>query len=150
MARKLINVYLQSIHLASPTPASETSIEDVPWSEWRLVETMRRTIFLVNIINNLSCRIGKQNPYFYEALDDELVSVLPLPVSDNIWTASSEVEWLNARLMANETDSGMTIRNAQTRIAHPQNQSNSERRTGFEKWRSSLHFTTLILATSTP
>ncbi|POR31212.1 Uncharacterized protein TPAR_08580 [Tolypocladium paradoxum] len=91
MTRQLIRQYLQSA-----TRTGEES-EEVNWGRWIMNETIRRTVFLVNTINTLSCRIQKQNPYYFEPLDDNLVRILPLPAPEAVWKASSFEEWMAAK-----------------------------------------------------
>jgi hypothetical protein len=122
MARKLISVYFQNVRFSSQETTSTVSDSEQSWNQWRFVETVRRTIFLVNIINNLSCRTGKQEPCFHEEVNDELISTLPLPSHESVWKADSEDEWLGAQVMAAEE----------------------------ERLATSNQFTTLILATMTP
>lgn len=101
MTRLLIRQYLQEL------PPSEVTRE-MAWRKWIVNETIRRTVFLVNAINTLSCRVQKQDANFYEALDDNLVRNMALPASDWLWKASSAEEWLAAReqLGPEETASG--------------------------------------------
>ncbi|KAF2626053.1 hypothetical protein BU25DRAFT_412287 [Macroventuria anomochaeta] len=67
------------------------------WTHWAFIETLRRTIFLVQIINVISTRLQKQNPFFYEALDDDLVLDMPLPAAAPLWEANQEQQWLFVR-----------------------------------------------------
>src|ERR1051326_3163212 len=77
--------------------ASTISSNESSWRRWILAETVRRTLFLTNIINTLSCRTTKQNPYFYETLDDNLILDMPLPAPDSLWKAKSADEWALAK-----------------------------------------------------
>lgn len=80
--------------ISEPIDLSQTSNQsDAAWRKWFVVETLRRTIFLVHIINVLSCRTEKQDPYYYEDLDNEFVLSLPVPASDVLWKASTAEEW---------------------------------------------------------
>ena len=90
MTRLLIRQYLQEL------PQSEVTRE-MAWRKWIVNETIRRTVFLVNAINTLSCRVQKQGANFYEALDDSLVRSMALPASEQLWKASSAEEWLAVR-----------------------------------------------------
>lgn len=63
------------------------------WRYWCLIETLRRTFFLVHAINVLAMRLRKQDAYFYEPLDDDLVLDMPLPSPAPLWEASLEEEW---------------------------------------------------------
>ena len=59
-----------------------------------IIETLRRTLFLVHVINLVSARLQKQNPYFYEALDDDLILDMPLPAPAPLWEATREGQWV--------------------------------------------------------
>lgn len=106
MARKLAQT-----HLRPNREPSFTTLE-AEWRTWYLSETVRRTLFLVNVINILSCRDSKQNSYFYEALDDALLLELPLPAPDRLWKANSAQEWVQARAAAGGHDIGPRLREA--------------------------------------
>ena len=67
------------------------------WTRWTFVETLRRTIFFVQIINVVSTRLQKQDPFFYEALDDDLILEMPLPAAAPLWEANQEQQWLSVR-----------------------------------------------------
>lgn len=60
-------------------------------------ETVRRTVLLVNTINTLSCRIQKQDPYYFEPLDDSLVRKMTMPAPETLWKASTIEEWMAAK-----------------------------------------------------
>lgn len=100
-----------------------------PWARWKLMETARRTLFLVNMVNFFSYydqATGKQLPY-YEALDDNLMLNMPLPCSHAAWLARDEYEWrqamqsqppstsintLSRRLSTHDHDSAMSTKDA--------------------------------------
>nr|POF04567.1 hypothetical protein CFP56_56048 [Quercus suber] len=68
------------------------------WHRWRITETARRTLFILNILNWCSYHdptTGKQSPY-YGSLHNDIVLTLPLPCSDEAWTAQNESEWRTA------------------------------------------------------
>lgn len=90
MARRLTQQHLLR-------PGDEADTDESSWRKWIIHESIRRTAFLVNIINNLSCRTQKQNPYFYETLDADLVLNMPLPAPDVMWKATSPEEWIAAK-----------------------------------------------------
>ncbi len=111
MARRLIQQYLQS--------ASGENSEEVDWKTWIMKETIRRTVFLVNIINTLSCRIQKQDPYFFEPLDDNLVRNMALPAPESVWKASSAENWMAAKAQLGLDDiarSRLTLQQAMDRF----------------------------------
>ncbi|RMJ19255.1 hypothetical protein CDV36_001106 [Fusarium kuroshium] len=86
-------------HLAHLHKQSSNISEQTWWESWALGETIRRTILLVNSINCLSCRVGRQDPYLYEPLDDNLVSNQPLPAPTALWRAKSATEWETQKLL---------------------------------------------------
>ncbi|KAI8669486.1 hypothetical protein NCS57_00763900 [Fusarium keratoplasticum] len=94
MTRHLARLHQQSINLSKQTW----------WEPWALGETIRRTILLVNTINCLSCRVGRQDPYLYEPLDENLVSNLPLPAPTALWRAKSATEWETQKLLMADPD----------------------------------------------
>ncbi|KAJ3463273.1 hypothetical protein MRS44_008059 [Fusarium solani] len=98
MTRHLARLHKQSISLS----------EQNWWEPWALGETIRRTILLVNTINCLSCRVGRQDPYLYEPLDENLVSNLPLPAPTALWRAKSATEWETQRLLMADPDLGVS------------------------------------------
>lgn len=85
MIRKLAHRHLQN---------NGTIDRITDWRMWIMQETIRRTLFLGNVINNLSYRMGKQNSYYFEPLDDNLILKMPLPAPSRLWKASSKEEWL--------------------------------------------------------
>ncbi|KAF4473240.1 hypothetical protein FAGAP_13331, partial [Fusarium agapanthi] len=89
MTRRLAKQYLQ----ASTVEDGEES----NWRKWLMDETIRRTVFLVNAINTLSCRVQKQDPNYFEPLDNDLIHNLTLPAPEAIWKASSAEEWSRAK-----------------------------------------------------
>ena len=75
--------------------------ENTDWKTWVVAETLRRTVFLVNIVNTLSCRIHTQNPSYYEALDEQLILGMTLPAPDPMWRACTSEEWESAKRSLN-------------------------------------------------
>lgn len=67
------------------------------WKHWTFIETLRRTTFLVHVLNVMSARLQKQDPFFYEALDHDLVLGMPLPAATPLWEANQEGQWLSVR-----------------------------------------------------
>jgi hypothetical protein len=133
MVRKLISTHLpprQHPPSSSPASSSQSTINNsnsnsnsnnstddaifgTDWRKWLITETIRRTVFLANTINTLSYRTQKQNPYYYEALDDDSVLNMLLPAPMSVWKASSEEEWLAARGNLSAEERGrarMTVR----------------------------------------
>jgi len=96
MTRKLIRQYLQT--------ASGENVEEVDWRKWIMNATIRRTVFLVNTINTLSCRIQKQDPNYFEPLDEHLVLNMCIPAPQSVWQASSAEEWMAAKAQLGADD----------------------------------------------
>lgn len=88
MARKLIQFYNAATTVAS------LEDEGIGWQEWRVLETVLRTIHVVHAINVVSAR---KNGGCYEPLDDEMVLGLPLPCTGSVWRAATAVEWARTR-----------------------------------------------------
>jgi hypothetical protein len=89
MTRQLIRQHLQS--------ATTQEGGEFDWRKWIMDETIRRTVLLVNAINTLSCRIQKQDPYYFEPLNDTLIRDMTLPAPEAVWKASSAEEWMAAK-----------------------------------------------------
>ncbi|KFY46082.1 hypothetical protein V495_02670 [Pseudogymnoascus sp. VKM F-4514 (FW-929)] len=92
MARRLVASYMPQLRSSYDTSDSS----ELVWEKWIATETVRRTFFLIHIINVVACRMEKQSAYFYEELDDNLVMNLPLPAPEKIWKATSAAEWKSA------------------------------------------------------
>lgn len=71
--------------------------ESLDWKGWVLIETVRRTIFFVHVINALSAGTQKQSSFFYEALDTDLILDMSLPAADSCWHARTAEQWSAAR-----------------------------------------------------
>ena len=67
------------------------------WQRWTMSETLRRTTFLVDMVNELSYHTNALNPVYYESLQKSLVLDMPLPAPDSMWHARNEHEWTAAR-----------------------------------------------------
>lgn len=75
---------------------SDDALEDT-WQRWLVAETVRRTVFLVNIINILAGHEnGCPSPY-YEPLDDSIVFRMALPAPDVLWESRTAEAWQAAR-----------------------------------------------------
>lgn len=81
--------------------ANERQNEYMDWETWVVQETLRRTIFLVNIVNTLSRRFHPQNLSYYEALDEDLILNSTLPAPDPMWKATTSNEWEAAKRKLN-------------------------------------------------
>ncbi|CAI4214876.1 unnamed protein product [Parascedosporium putredinis] len=112
MTRRLIQEYVRS----NITGDSE----EVNWRKWIVNETIRRTLFLANTINTLSCKTQRQDAYYFEPLDDNLIRNMTLPAPDSLWNASSRDEWLLAKAQLNTNNgprSRPTVQQVLTRIS---------------------------------
>lgn len=77
---------------------SSSGIEEATnWRSWIVGETLRRILFLVNIVNTLARRAQARSPSFYDTLDENLIFSLALPAPDSMWKASTAEEWECAR-----------------------------------------------------
>ncbi|KAF5582756.1 hypothetical protein FPCIR_9343 [Fusarium pseudocircinatum] len=111
MTRRLAKQYLQT--------STVEDGEESNWRKWLMDETIRRTVFLVNAINTLSCRVQKQDPNYFEPLDNDLIHNLTLPAPEAIWKASSAEEWTLAKSQLPADDfarTKITIRQAVDQI----------------------------------
>lgn len=112
MTRRLIQEYVRS----NITGDSE----EVNWRKWIVNETIRRTLFLANTINTLSCKTQRQDAYYFEPLDDNLIRNMTLPAPDSLWNASSREEWLLAKAQLNTNNgprSRPTVQQVLTRLS---------------------------------
>ncbi len=75
---------------------TETSNKSEEWSQWIFIESLRRNIFLVHIINVLASKTYQLNEGFFEPLDNELILHMPLPAPEAAWRAATEQEWRTA------------------------------------------------------
>ena len=91
--------YLARTHFSQKPPDEEPT-----WEAWSMNETIRRTIFLVNAINCLSSRVGRQTPFFYEPLDNDLLLSLAPPAPACLWKAKSASEWENEHILLSKAD----------------------------------------------
>ncbi|KAL8887732.1 MAG: hypothetical protein Q9215_004734 [Flavoplaca cf. flavocitrina] len=89
MTRRLCQEHMERISLKDTTT--------VDWYTWTIAESLRRTTFLVNMVNELSYHTNALNPAYYEPLDPSLVLDLPLPAPETMWRALNEREWAVAR-----------------------------------------------------
>lgn len=80
-------------NLSSAVGTNETA----SWRSWIVEETLRRILFLVNLVNTLSRRTHSHNPSYYEALDEDLIFDMALPAPDPMWKASTPEEWERAK-----------------------------------------------------
>jgi hypothetical protein len=89
----------------------------IEWGAWTIAETLRRTIFLVNVINELSSMTKALNRHYYEPLDEAFVLDMPLPAPDSMWQAGGPSEWAVARDATNWTGEDiLTLRTVLERL----------------------------------
>ncbi|KAI4251100.1 MAG: hypothetical protein LQ352_005067 [Teloschistes flavicans] len=90
----------------------------ISWQTWTIIETLRRTAFLVDMVNELSHHSNALNLVYYEPLDPSLILDMPLPSPDSMWRATNEDEWIAARDSSGWKGSGvLTMREAMNRSA---------------------------------
>lgn len=89
----------------------------IEWGAWTIAETLRRTIFLVNMINELSSMTKALNRHYYDPLDEAFVLDMPLPAPDSMWQAQGPSEWAAARDATNWTGEDiLTLRTVLERL----------------------------------
>jgi hypothetical protein len=66
------------------------------WQSWVTAETVRRTIFLANMINFFANRDfdKREQSIYYQELDRDLILNMALPCSQALWNATSEEQWI--------------------------------------------------------
>ena len=69
----------------------------VKWQTWTAMETMRRTAFLVKMVNERSYHAKELDLVYYDPLHPWSVMDMPLPASEIMWRALNEREWAAAR-----------------------------------------------------
>jgi len=70
------------------------SVTNPDWLTWLVAETVRRTLFLVHVINILTSLDENARPsYYFEQLDDVHIRKMQLPAPDELWEARSTQEW---------------------------------------------------------
>ncbi|KAL8941764.1 MAG: hypothetical protein Q9216_002049 [Gyalolechia sp. 2 TL-2023] len=85
----------------------------IDWQTWATVETLRRTTFLVDMVNELSYHARALELVYYEPLHPSLVLDMPLPAPDSMWRALNEGEWAAARDASGWTGAGVfTLRDS--------------------------------------
>ncbi|MCJ1367840.1 hypothetical protein MMC16_006975 [Acarospora aff. strigata] len=100
MTRRMCQVHLRS--------NERDRDRETAWETWMVAETLRRTVFLVNIVNTLSYRIYTQNPFYYEPLNDDLVFDIALPAPDEMWKACTAEDWEAAKSKCGVANRGKT------------------------------------------
>jgi len=81
--------------MSSQPTLARSSSPSAPWIRWKITETARRTIFLVNIINfyiNYDHK-DRQQSLYYEPFGDDLILNMPLPCGEGAWAAEDEPSW---------------------------------------------------------
>ncbi|KAI9045032.1 Zn(II)2Cys6 transcription factor domain-containing protein [Aspergillus affinis] len=67
------------------------------WNQWKFMESLRRNMFFVHIINILESKARQLNENYFEPLGDDLIFGIPLPAPERMWRACSSEEWFMAR-----------------------------------------------------
>ncbi|KAH8434848.1 Zn(II)2Cys6 transcription factor domain-containing protein [Aspergillus melleus] len=67
------------------------------WDRWKFMESLRRNMFFVHIINILESKARQLNENYFEPLGDDLILGIPLPAPERMWRACSTEEWFMAR-----------------------------------------------------
>jgi hypothetical protein len=137
------------------------------WQKWIILETIRRTVFLIHILNVATLHTGKQNSFFFEDLDDALLRRVPLPTPERVWKAGTptawqvawaeELErgWVPETVVGDEQSPAVDSGGADRAQANAQPSEGGGRNAGNEKeterspeavqpWRSSAQFTKLL------
>ncbi|KAF4951601.1 hypothetical protein FGADI_7376 [Fusarium gaditjirri] len=143
MTRRLAKQYLQT--------STVEDGEESNWRKWLMDETIRRTVFLVNAINTLSCRVQKQDPNYFEPLDNDLIHNLTLPAPEVIWKASSAEEWTLAKSQLTSDDlarTKFTIRQAVDQIKNSGRFGDRGTRASQLQFDAFDDFTKLVIATA--
>ncbi|KAF6512918.1 hypothetical protein HZS61_007724 [Fusarium oxysporum f. sp. conglutinans] len=143
MTRRLAKQYLQT--------STVKDGEESNWRKWLMDETIRRTVFLVNAINTLSCRIQKQDPNYFEPLDNDLIHNLTLPAPEVVWKASSAEEWTLAKSQLPSDDlarTKVTIRQAVDQIKNSGRLGDRATRASQLQFDVFDDFTKLVIATA--
>ncbi|KAJ5716731.1 hypothetical protein N7493_008642 [Penicillium malachiteum] len=84
---------------------------DTSWSEWKFIESLRRNVFFVHIVNILAAKARSLHYDYFEPLDDDMILKMPLPAPESVWRACSEDEWRVAREYAHSiTPTPRTLR----------------------------------------
>ncbi|WEW56953.1 hypothetical protein PRK78_002412 [Emydomyces testavorans] len=95
---------LCSMHQYAFRPDKETD-----WSRWRFAESLRRNVFLVNLINVLAAKSHKFHHDYFEPLDDAMILQMPLPATEQMWRACSERQWVACQEDARQLSSAPTL-----------------------------------------
>lgn len=109
MTRRLCQQHIEGVSLMDNTAIS--------WHCWTMAETLRRTTFLVHMVNELSYHTNALNGVYYESLHEALLLDMPLPAPESMWRALNEGEWAAARDTTGWTGPGvLTLRTSMDRL----------------------------------
>ena len=89
MTRRLCEQHTEGIALKDNNSIS--------WTCWTMAETLRRTAYLVDMVNELSYHTGALAEIYYEPLQESLLQDMPLPAPESMWRSLNEDEWQEAR-----------------------------------------------------
>lgn len=85
--------------------------KEADWLQWLVAETVRRTIFLVNIINLLAGCENTATTHYFEPLDDNLILDMAPPAPNALWEARTAESWRATReKLAREEGNEQTLR----------------------------------------
>ena len=109
MTRRLCQQSIEKISLKDNTATS--------WHCWTMAESLRRSTFLVYMVNELSYHTNALNGEYYESLHESLLLDMPLPAPDSMWRASTEEDWVAAREATGWTGTGvLTLSSSMDRL----------------------------------
>ena len=109
MTRRLCQEHIEKVSSKDNT--------NISWHCWTMAETLRRTTFLVDMVNELSYRTDALNHVYFESLHETLLLEMPLPAPDSMWRALNEDDWATARDATGWTGAGiMTLSTAIDRL----------------------------------
>ncbi|KAJ5519468.1 hypothetical protein N7453_001890 [Penicillium expansum] len=72
--------------------------DETDWNQWKFMESLRRNLFFVHIINIMESKTKKLSENYFEPLNDNMILRLPLPAPERMWRACSTEEWMLARV----------------------------------------------------
>ncbi|PLB50397.1 hypothetical protein P170DRAFT_143228 [Aspergillus steynii IBT 23096] len=89
MTRRLTGLHAKALHVHHE--------DEMDWDQWKFMESLRRNMFFVHIINILGSKARQLNENYFEPLGDDLILGIPLPAPERMWRACSAEEWYMAR-----------------------------------------------------
>ncbi|KAL8736864.1 MAG: hypothetical protein Q9181_002255 [Wetmoreana brouardii] len=121
----------------------------IGWHTWTMAETLRRTTFLVNMVNELSYHTNALNPAYYESLHPSLVLDMPLPAPETMWRALNEREWAAARDNSGWSGVGvLTLRDFTVRLESGDSSADESSRSQGGKYDNIQQISNLIISSA--